>query len=73
MADETFCREAAERTAAAFGRIDHLVNNAFAFTAKALDATTADWMRSFSAGPSRTPGWRSTSCRTSARWVAARS
>lgn len=51
MADESFCRDAVERTAAAFGRIDYLVNNAFAFTAKALDATTADWMRSFSAGP----------------------
>lgn len=51
MADETFCRSAVARTAEAFGRIDYLVNNAFAFTAKALDATTADWMRSFTAGP----------------------
>ncbi|MBL9214234.1 MAG: SDR family oxidoreductase [Opitutaceae bacterium] len=51
MADETFCRTAAERAQAEFGRIDFLVNNAFAFTAKALEATTADWMRSFTAGP----------------------
>lgn len=51
MADEGFCRSAVARTAEAFGRLDYLVNNAFAFTAKALDATTADWMRSFTAGP----------------------
>lgn len=51
MADEEFCRSAVARTAEAFGRIDYLVNNAFAFTAKALEATTADWMRSFTAGP----------------------
>jgi NAD(P)-dependent dehydrogenase (short-subunit alcohol dehydrogenase family) len=51
MADEEFCRSAVARTVEAFGRLDYLVNNAFAFTAKALDATTADWMRSFTAGP----------------------
>ncbi len=51
MAEEAFCRDAVGRTVEAFGRIDLLVNNAFAFTAKALDATTADWMRSFTAGP----------------------
>jgi NAD(P)-dependent dehydrogenase (short-subunit alcohol dehydrogenase family) len=51
MADEEFCRGAVARTVEAFGRLDYLVNNAFAFTAKALDATTADWMRSFTAGP----------------------
>ena len=51
MADEAFCHEVVARTLAAYGRVDYLVNNAFAFTAKALDATTADWMRSFTAGP----------------------
>ena len=51
MADEEFCRNAVARTVEAFGRLDYLVNNAFAFTAKALDATTADWMRSFTTGP----------------------
>lgn len=51
MADEGFCREAVRQTEAAFGRIDFLVNNAFAFTAKGVDATTADWLRSFAAGP----------------------
>lgn len=51
MADEGFCRYAAEETVRLFGEIHYLVNNAFAFTAKALDAQTADFMRSFEAGP----------------------
>lgn len=51
MADEKFCVEVVLKTVEIYGRINHLVNNAFAFTAKALDATTADWMRSFTAGP----------------------
>jgi NAD(P)-dependent dehydrogenase (short-subunit alcohol dehydrogenase family) len=51
MAEEAFCAEVVARTVAAFGAVNHLVNNAFAFTAKALAATTKDWMRSFTAGP----------------------
>ena len=51
MAEEAFCAEVVAKTIAAFGAVNHLVNNAFAFTAKALDATTKDWMRSFTAGP----------------------
>ena len=51
MAEEAFCAEIVAKTVAAFGKVNHLVNNAFAFTAKALDATTKDWMRSFTAGP----------------------
>ena len=51
MADEAFCRRVVERTLELHGRVDHLVNNAFSFTAKAIDGTTADWMRSFTAGP----------------------
>jgi NAD(P)-dependent dehydrogenase (short-subunit alcohol dehydrogenase family) len=34
-----------------FGELDFLVNNAFPFTAKALDATYEDWMHVFMAGP----------------------
>jgi len=34
-----------------FGEVDFLVNNAFPFTAKGLDATYEDWMHSFMAGP----------------------
>jgi NAD(P)-dependent dehydrogenase (short-subunit alcohol dehydrogenase family) len=51
MADEAFCSDAVARTTEAFGRIDFLVNNAFPFTSRGLDGTTADWTRSFSAGP----------------------
>jgi NAD(P)-dependent dehydrogenase (short-subunit alcohol dehydrogenase family) len=50
-ADEGFCREVVARTVDEHGTVHHLVNNAFSFTAKGLDATTADWMRSFTAGP----------------------
>lgn len=51
MADEEFCKEIVSRTVQTYGAIQYLVNNAFAFTAKALDSTTSDWMRSFTAGP----------------------
>jgi NAD(P)-dependent dehydrogenase (short-subunit alcohol dehydrogenase family) len=34
-----------------FGELDFLVNNAFPFTAKALNATYEDWMHTFMAGP----------------------
>jgi NAD(P)-dependent dehydrogenase (short-subunit alcohol dehydrogenase family) len=51
MADEEFCKEVVRKTVETYGGVRHLVNNAFAFTAKALDATTKDWMRSFTAGP----------------------
>ena len=51
QADEGFCRATVDAAVAGFGALHHLVNNAFAFTSKAMDATTADWMRSFEAGP----------------------
>ncbi|MDR1586248.1 MAG: SDR family oxidoreductase [Treponema sp.] len=34
-----------------FGELDFLVNNAFPFTAKAIDATYEDWIHTFMAGP----------------------
>ncbi|GHV85022.1 oxidoreductase [Spirochaetia bacterium] len=36
---------------ALFGELDFLVNNAFPFTAKAMDATYEDWTHTFMAGP----------------------
>jgi NAD(P)-dependent dehydrogenase (short-subunit alcohol dehydrogenase family) len=51
MAEESFCDEIVAKAIEVYGKIDYLVNNAFAFTAKALDAETKDWMRSFTAGP----------------------
>jgi len=51
MSDEAFCRNVVDRTAEAFGKINYLVNNAFSFVAKGMDATTEDWMRSYTVGP----------------------
>lgn len=51
MSDERFCEDLVNRTVRSFGRVDHLVNNAFAFTARWLDATTEDWNRSLFVGP----------------------
>src|SRR4051812_43379195 len=51
MADEAFCRELVAQTVKKFGRLDYLVNNAFSFLAKGLDATRADFERSFNVGP----------------------
>jgi len=51
QADEAFCGATVAAAVDAWGRVDLLVNNAFSFTAKAMTATTADWMRSFEAGP----------------------
>lgn len=51
MSDEAFCRRLVAETVAAFGRLDCLVNNAFSFIAKGLDATRADFHYSFDVGP----------------------
>jgi NAD(P)-dependent dehydrogenase (short-subunit alcohol dehydrogenase family) len=39
------------KTKEVFGEPDYLVNNAFPFTAKAMDATYDDWIHTFMAGP----------------------
>ena len=51
LIDEGFCRELVAQTLARHSRIDCLVNNAFSFLAKGLDATPADFARSFGVGP----------------------
>lgn len=51
LAEEEFCRRLVQRTLDRHRRVDFLVNNAFSFIAKALDATRADWHRSFDVGP----------------------
>lgn len=51
MGDEAFCASLVRRAVDEFGRVDHLVNNAFAFVARALDATAEDWQRSLLVGP----------------------
>jgi NAD(P)-dependent dehydrogenase (short-subunit alcohol dehydrogenase family) len=51
IAEEATCRAVSEQTVARWGRIDYLVNNAFSFIAKGLDATRADWERMLAVGP----------------------
>lgn len=51
MAEESFCRQIVDATLAKWGRVDYLVNNAFSFTAKGLDATREDWLRTMTVGP----------------------
>ena len=51
MVDEAFCKSVVESTAQTFGTIHYLVNNAFSFIAKGMDATTEDWIRSYTVGP----------------------
>jgi NAD(P)-dependent dehydrogenase (short-subunit alcohol dehydrogenase family) len=51
MGDEAFCHRLADEAATRFGRLDFLVNNAFSFVAKGLDATAADWDLSLHVGP----------------------
>ena len=51
MSEETFCKKIVEETIAQWGELDFLVNNAFSFVSKGLDATKEDWDRILSAGP----------------------
>ncbi len=51
MAKEQFCRELVDSAAGKWGRIDCLVNNAFSFIAKGMDAGREDWQRVFEVGP----------------------
>lgn len=51
LAEEAYCKSVVDQALAKWGRVDVLVNNAFSFTAKGLDATREDWERSFMVGP----------------------
>ncbi len=51
MADEDFCGKVAADTLKKWGSINYLVNNAFSFVAKGMDAQTEDWHRSYFTGP----------------------
>lgn len=51
MADEEFCKEVVKRTIAKWGKVNYLVNNAFSFVARGLDATHEDWERTLHVGP----------------------
>jgi NAD(P)-dependent dehydrogenase (short-subunit alcohol dehydrogenase family) len=51
MADERFCRAAVAAAVSKWGGVDFLVNNAFSFLAKGMDATREDWHRMMEVGP----------------------
>jgi NAD(P)-dependent dehydrogenase (short-subunit alcohol dehydrogenase family) len=51
LASEAFCKDLMKQSLQHLGRLDFLVNNAFSFVAKSLDATRQDWLRSFEVGP----------------------
>ncbi len=51
MAREEFCAGIVDQAVAKWGRIDYLVNNAFSFIARGMDATRDDWERSLMVGP----------------------
>jgi len=51
MEEEAFCKEIVDVTVETYGKVNYLFNNAYSFTARALDATEEDWKRSFFVGP----------------------
>ncbi len=51
MADESFCHALADKTIARWGKVNILINNAFSFIAKGLDATRKDWLHVMTVGP----------------------
>ena len=51
LAAEKFCAALVAAAREKHGRLDYLVNNAFSFVAKGLDASREDFLRSFNVGP----------------------
>lgn len=51
MSDENFCIKTVKTAIERYKRLDYIVNNAFSFAAKALDATRQDWIYSMEVGP----------------------
>jgi NAD(P)-dependent dehydrogenase (short-subunit alcohol dehydrogenase family) len=51
MIEDGFCRSTVQKTADEWGGVNYLVNNAFSFTARGVDAVYDDWYRSFFVGP----------------------
>jgi hypothetical protein len=51
MAEESFCQQLADSAMQKWGKVNILVNNAFSFVARGLDATRADWLRTMTVGP----------------------
>jgi NAD(P)-dependent dehydrogenase (short-subunit alcohol dehydrogenase family) len=51
MEDESFCKSITPACVGQFGKLNYLVNNAFSFIAKGLDATVEEWERMMRVGP----------------------
>ena len=51
LADEKFCATLVAAAREKHGRLDYLVNNAFSFVAKGLDATREDFLRILNGRP----------------------
>ncbi|MDB6094354.1 MAG: NAD(P)-dependent dehydrogenase, short-chain alcohol dehydrogenase family [Verrucomicrobia bacterium] len=51
LADAEYCKRLVAEVVQKLGRLDYLVNNAFSFIAKGLDASREDFERSFNVGP----------------------
>jgi NAD(P)-dependent dehydrogenase (short-subunit alcohol dehydrogenase family) len=51
MSEEAFCRRLVEESLRSWGKINYLVNNAFSFIAKGIDANREDWLRMMTVGP----------------------
>jgi len=51
MADDAFCRRLVAEAGRRWGRIDFLVNSAFSFLSKGINATRDDWTRVMDVGP----------------------
>jgi NAD(P)-dependent dehydrogenase (short-subunit alcohol dehydrogenase family) len=51
MSEEGFCRRLADQSRKTWGKINYLVNNAFSFIAKGIDASRDEWLRMMSVGP----------------------
>lgn len=51
MAGEQFCKDVVGTAHKSFGKINFLLNNAFSFISKGVDASREDWLRTFEVGP----------------------
>jgi len=51
MAVEQFCKDVVATAREKFGKVNFLLNNAFSFISKGVDASREDWLRTFEVGP----------------------
>lgn len=51
MADEAVCRQLVEQAIAQWGKVNFLINNAFSFLSKGMEASREEWDRIMHAGP----------------------